>query len=369
MQTDGSGSIPGDLLLQSYDFSLPDGQIARFPPEKRGDSRLMYLERNGKSGPAHKQFADLPELLPAGALLVANNSSVVPARLEGLRPSGGKVEFLLLTPLPLLLRAATCSGGIFIAEAECLLKAGGRIKPGDEMELAGGIGLTVLARADFGRHTVRLAWQGDLAGIMARHGQIPLPPYLGRKATSEDSVRYQTIYADSNLNGSVAAPTAGLHFSQSMLDRLAGNGFELEYVSLHVGYGTFSPVRESDIRKHVMHKEYLEVPEKTALAIAKAMAEARPVVCVGTTSLRAIEGMALACGSIRAWQGWTDIFCYPGYQFRIADGLLTNFHLPQSSLIILVAAFAGRERVLEAYREAVNSGYRFFSYGDAMLIV
>lgn len=372
---------PEDFLLESYDFPLPETSIAQFPPEVRGASRLLVMERRDPPSGAplrHAMFSELARWLPAGALIVANNSRVLPARLAGRREStGGRVEFLLLTPLPLLLAGAPADGSSAgssaaasrrTATAEGLVRYGGRLREGERLTLNGGIGLTILEKGPFGRHSVRLDWQGDLAAAFIRAGEIPLPPYIRRPAGRDDAERYQTIYARADKTGSAAAPTAGLHFTPELRRELAERGFSWREVTLYVGYGTFSPVRCRDIRDHRIHSEYMEIPEETARAVRRAKAEGRPVVAVGTTSARALEGVAAQRGDVRPFAGWTDIFLYPGRPFRVIDALVTNFHLPESSLLMLVSAFAGRKRMLAAYAEAVSRGYRFFSYGDAMLI-
>lgn len=377
---------PADFLLESYDFPLPETSIAQFPPKVRGASRLLVMERCDPPSGAplrhaplrHAMFSELARWLPAGALIVANNSRVLPARLAGRREStGGRVEFLLLTPLPLLLAGAPTDSSPAdsspaasrrTATAEGLVRCGGRLREGERLSLNGGIGLTILNKGPFGRHTVRLDWQGDLAAAFIRAGEIPLPPYIRRPADRDDAERYQTIYARADKTGSAAAPTAGLHFTPELRRELAAQGFSWREVTLYVGYGTFSPVRCHDIRDHHIHSEYMEISEETAQAVRQAKAEGRPVVAVGTTSARALEGVAAQCGDVRPFAGWTDIFLYPGRPFRVIDALVTNFHLPGSSLLMLVSAFAGRKRMLAAYAEAVSHGYRFFSYGDAMLI-
>lgn len=367
---------PEDFLLESYGFPLPEASIAQFPPEARGASRLLVMERRetpSGAPPGHAMFSDLARWLPAGALIVANNSRVLPARLAGRREStGGRVEFLLLTPLPLLPGGAPADGLPAAARrtaiAEGLVRCGGRLREGEHLSLNGGIGLTILEKGPFGRHAVRLDWQGDLAAAFLRAGEIPLPPYIRRPAGQNDAERYQTVYARADKTGSAAAPTAGLHFTPELRRELAERGFPWREVTLYVGYGTFSPVRCHDIREHRIHSEYMEIPDETAQAVRQAKAEGRPVIAVGTTSARALEGVAAQCGDVRPFAGWTDIFLYPGRPFRVIDGLVTNFHLPESSLLMLVSAFAGRKRILAAYAEAVSRGYRFFSYGDAMLI-
>ena len=362
-----------DFHLSSYRFDLPDAQIAQFPPDQRGQSRLMVMPR--KPGhPSileleHGLFADLDQYLPENALLIVNNSKVLQARLLGMRPTGGKVEFLLLSPLPLVVASAIPrKDGWFEAEANGLVRAGGRINEGDTVTFGAGISVTVLESGPFGQRRVKLAWKGDLADAFAATGHIPLPPYIKRPDDDEDQSRYQTIFAKQEKIGSVAAPTAGLHFTQEQLDHLATRGCQWGEVTLYVGYGTFSPVRCEDIRHHRMHREYIEIPEATAEAIQQAKAQRRPVIAVGTTSVRALEGVTELCGRVQPFAGWTDIFLYPGRPFKVVDGIITNFHLPESSLLMMISGFAGRQRVLDAYAEAVHRGYRFFSYGDAMLI-
>lgn len=382
----GQMVIPEEFCLASYDFRLPREQIAQYPPDRRGNSRLMVLDRHPAwvevspaSGrqpsdadtPRDARFCDLAHWLPPRALLVANNSRVLPARLLGTRASGGKVEFLLLTPLPLVLAASAPDAAAArgrCAEAEGLLRCGGRVRLGEELDFGAGIAVTPLERGPFGRYRVRLRWRGDLAAAFEAAGQLPLPPYIRRPPEREDMERYQTTHAREDKTGSVAAPTAGLHFTPELRNSLEALGFGWTEITLYVGYGTFSPVRVRDIRQHRIHAEYAEVSEQAAADVARARAEGRPVVAIGTTSARVLEGVAALAGEVRPFAGWIDIFLYPGRPFRVTDALLTNFHLPQSSLVMLVSAFAGRRRVLAAYAAAVERGYRFFSYGDAMLI-
>lgn len=360
-----------DFQLSSYDYDLPEERIAQYPPKERGASRLMVLDRaSGRN--IHSAFSHLPDFLPEGALLVANNSCVVPARLFGNRPTGGKVELLLLTPPPLLKACAVAeTDGWSRAQAEVLLRPSRSIHIGDRLTFGDSIAAEVLKRKEFGQHDVMLHWKGDLVECMRRIGKLPLPPYIKRKQSSEDMSRYQTVYADREKSGSVAAPTAGLHFTDELREKLRQSGIGWAEVTLHVGYGTFSPVREQDIREHPMHSEYVEISPETAAVIREAKASGRPVVAVGTTSCRTLEGCAAQNGGEipdGGWHGWTNIFIYPGFTFRVVDHLITNFHLPQSSLIMLVAALCGRERILDAYAEAVKEKYRFFSYGDAMFV-
>lgn len=358
--------IPPDFDLHSYRYELPEERIAQQPPAVRGTSRLLVLDRAAGLNSLHA-FPELPDLLPEGALLVANNSRVLPARLYGAKPSGGRVEFLLLTPLPLI-TPSPAPGGLSTAEVDCLLKATKGPRPGETAVFDPDLSLTVLSRGEFGRSRALLTWRGDLASLFTRLGHMPLPPYIHRPDTPEDAARYQTTYADASKAGSVAAPTAGLHFTPELRSTLLSRGFTWAEVTLYVGYGTFSPVRCRDIREHVMHEEWIEVPESAAAAIREAKASGRPVVAVGTTSARTLEGMFAALGDVGPYSGPTDLFIYPGRPFRVLDGLLTNFHLPESSLLIMVSTLAGRERILEAYDLALTSGFHFFSYGDAMLI-
>lgn len=355
-----------DYLLASYRYDLPPERIAQHPGE-RGASRLLVLDRE-RGERVHARFVELTAHLPKGALLVANNSRVVPARMLGQRPSGGKMEFLLLTPMPLLERAND-GAGWSSAEAEGLIRPAKNARVGDMLDFGGDLRVEVLAKGAFGRHRVRLHWAGDIRAIFEARGHLPLPPYIRREDTRDDRGAYQTVYARDDKAGSVAAPTAGLHFTPELRAQMAVEGFEWAEVTLHVGYGTFSPVRCEDIREHVMHAEFVEVPASTAEAVARARSEGRPVIAVGTTSARTLEGVAAEHGgTLTAHQGWINCFIWPGYRFHVVDGLITNFHLPESTLLMLVSALTGRERMLETYAEAVRVGYRFFSYGDAMLI-
>ncbi|MFP5222746.1 MAG: S-adenosylmethionine:tRNA ribosyltransferase-isomerase [Acidobacteriota bacterium] len=388
-----------DTSLDSYSFDLPDELIAQAPAERRDASRLLVVDK-GRGVRCEAAFSDLAEYLPEGALLVANNSKVLPARLLTRKPTGGTLEFLLLTPLPLL--QARESGDWLEADAQGLLRASKKPKPGETFAFAPDLGVTVVERGEFGLSRVVLSWQGNLAAIFERIGHIPLPPYIRRPAQQaapaggdaadpatagtsggspsegapgntsgnpvDDRVRYQTLHARDDRQGSVAAPTAGLHFTPRVREALAARGFGWAEVSLYVGYGTFSPVRAADIRDHRMHAEFVEVPEATAQAVITAKAQGRPVFAVGTTSARALEGSLREAGKIAPFAGWTDIFIRPGHPFAVVDGMLTNFHLPGSSLVIMVAALAGKSIILDAYAHAVRERFRFFSYGDAMLI-
>jgi len=344
------------LRIAEFDYELPPGHIAQQPLAERDASRLMVLRRSG--GPLeHRTFRELPELLRPGDLLVANRSRVFPARLLGKRPkTGGRVEVFLLRPAEAP------------AEWEALLHPARRLRPGEAVRITAELGIRVVsgALAADGRRRVRLETAGDPWSAIERFGHMPLPPYVEREDRPEDRERYQTVYA--RERGSVAAPTAGLHFTPALLDRLAARGVERAEVVLHVGPGTFQPVKVDDVRQHRVQPEAGFVPEETAEAIRRARERGGRVVCVGTTTVRTLESRARPDGGVTPGAFETDCMIVPGFRFRVVDALVTNFHLPRSSLLLLVAAFAGRERVLEAYAEAMRLGYRFYSYGDAMLI-
>ena len=360
-----------DFLLESYDYELPESQIAQTPPEHRGDSRLMVINRNGDLGLEHHQFSELCDLLPEGALLVANNSRVLPARLRGVRPAtGGRVEFLLLTPLPVVLKDAQETGdGGHTARAAGLMRCGGHLHAGETIPFGDDISIVLREKGDFGRWTVDLFWKGDLVGDYEAEGSIPLPPYIRRMPVADDSDRYQTVYAREDKIGSVAAPTAGLHFTPELMDTIRAKGVGIAEVTLHVGLGTFRPVQEDEITDHKMHSEWYSISEETAQRIRDTKAAGHRVIAVGTTSCRTLEAVAAKYGEIRACSGNTSIFLYPGVKFNCIDGLVTNFHLPESTLIMLIAALYGYDKTMHAYKVAVEEKYRFFSFGDAMLIL
>lgn len=351
------------MKVTDFDFDLPEELIAQEAPA-RGTSRLLVLDR-ATGAVRHGAFGDLGEHLSPGDLLVVNDTRVFAARLLGRRvPSGGAVECLLLSAPP--------AGG---SEAVCdaLVHPGQKLKPGARLRFDGAAGIVngeVLERRFHGRRTIRL-WSehGDaLAALIDALGHIPLPPYIKRPDTVQDRERYQTVYA--RVRGSVAAPTAGLHFTPDLLADLARRGVERAQITLHVGYGTFKPVRTEVVEEHVVDPEYFEIDDEAAAAINRALDERRRVVAVGTTTTRALEHAALQGGGrVQPGAGLASLFIYPGFTFQVLGGLATNFHLPRSSLLMLVAAFAGRERILSAYREAVAQRYRFYSYGDAMLIL
>ena len=370
-----------------FNFDLPAELIAQDPPAERGASRLLVLDRT-TGDIEHSSFAQIAESLQRGDLLVLNNTKVFPARLIGRRlPGGGAVECLLLRQLPTpqlptpnpaetLTDGASGVGSLGVGsftEWDALMHPGQKLKPGSrvvfdagEVELHG----EIVAMHFHGRRTIRL-WADrdlDVTDAIDRIGHIPLPPYIKRADRAADRDRYQTIYA--RERGSIAAPTAGLHFTPGTLAALQARGVELTEVTLHVGYGTFKPIRTNRVDDHVVDPEAFVVSGVAASAITRARRERRRVIAVGTTTVRVLESMAITDdGRIEAASGETTLFIRPGHEFRIVNGLITNFHLPQSSLLVLVAAFAGRERVLEAYRAAVQRRYRFYSYGDAMLIL
>ena len=369
-----------------FNFDLPDELIAQDPPAQRGASRLLVLHRT-TGDIEHTAFARIVDYLGAGDLLVLNNTRVFPARLLGRRlPGGGAVECLLLRPIPNQIphpqsqapkddssEVGIRDSGFAVCEWDALMHPGQKLKPGSHVIFEGhGLQLhgEIVAMHFHGRRTIRL-WAGegvDVADAIDRIGHVPLPPYIKRPDRSSDRLRYQTVYA--RERGSIAAPTAGLHFTDEVLAALTARGVERTEITLHVGYGTFKPIRAGRIDEHVVEPESFVVSETAAAAITRARQERRRVIAVGTTTVRVLESLAAdAEGRVLPAAGETTLFIRPGHAFRLVDGLITNFHLPQSSLLVLVSAFAGREPVLEAYREAVAHGYRFYSYGDAMLIL
>lgn len=338
------------MRRSDFHYHLPESLIAQYPPENRGDSRLLYLPE-ADAPPEDRDFNDLDRLLRPGDLLVFNDTRVIPARLFGAKPSGGRVEILVERMR-------------FNRRLLAQLRASKPCKAGTVIRLDNGMELVVIEReGDF--YLLELRGGDDPVALLEQAGHMPLPPYIRRADEVGDRTRYQTVYAA--WPGAVAAPTAGLHFTQALLDRLREAGVEMAMLTLHVGAGTFQPVRTEAIEDHVMHPEWFEIGAEAAQAVNQARTEGRRVVAVGTTAVRCLEAAGQE-GSLRAGQGETSIFIYPGYRFRMVDALITNFHLPESSLLMLVCAFAGRERVLDAYAHAVAAGYRFFSYGDAMLI-
>ncbi len=349
------------MNVSDFDFHLPDDLIAQSPPAERGASRLLALDRvSGRV--SHHQFADLPALLHPGDLLIVNDTRVFPARLIGRRlPGGGAAECFLVRP--------TGAAGEWIA----LVHPGQRLREGSRMVFESGqlrLNAEVVGMHFHGRRTVRL-WTEDGSSVrdaIDAIGHMPLPPYIKRSDAPADRERYQTVFA--REGGSIAAPTAGLHFTPPLLDALAARGVERAAVTLHVGYGTFQPIRVDRVEDHQMEAEHYEVSAATAAALTAAKREQRRIITVGTTSTRTVESLTIDPeGAVRAGRGETSLFIHPGYQFRLVSGVVTNFHLPRSSLIMLVSALAGREHVLAAYQAAVRERYRFYSYGDAMVVL
>jgi S-adenosylmethionine:tRNA ribosyltransferase-isomerase len=336
-----------------FDFELPPEQIAQHPLARRDESRLMVLDRaEGSIG--HRTFSDLQDIIPASDVLVVNRSRVLKARLLGVRPSGAPAEILLLKPL---------GDGRY----EAMVSPGGKLKPGRRVDIAPGFWADVVTVTERRTRIVRLHADTGVDEAIEQHGHIPLPPYIARGDAEEDIDRYQTVYA--REQGSVAAPTAGLHFTAELLAALAARGVARAEVVLHVGAGTFKPVETEDPAHHVMHEEWYSVSPEAASTINDRRRDGGRVWAVGTTSVRTLESVATDDGVIRPGAGETRIFIRPPYRFRATDALITNFHLPRSTLLMLVAAFAGYELTMRAYGVAVESGYRFYSYGDAMLIV
>lgn len=337
------------LRTDDFDYTLPPELIAQVPTADRGSSRLLVLDGD-RLVDAH--FADLPDWVRPGDLFVLNDTRVMKARLFGRKPTGGQVECLVervLTPL----------------EAWVHFRSSHAPKPGGEVLFDGGVVLRVLGREDDLFHVRLEAGSISLLEWMEASGELPLPPYIERHADAQDEQRYQTVYA--RRPGAIAAPTAGLHFNEAMLEKLQARGVEFATVTLHVGAGTFQPVRAEYVKDHAMHAEWYQIPQETVDAVARTKARGGRVTAVGTTSLRALEGAA-AAGELQAGVGETRLFITPGYHFRVVDRLFTNFHLPRSTLLMLVSAFAGMEVIQAAYRHAIAERYRFFSYGDAMLM-
>jgi S-adenosylmethionine:tRNA ribosyltransferase-isomerase len=339
------------MKKSDFAFDLPQELIAQTPIPQRDHSRLMILDKyTGETDDRH--FYDLPDYLVPGDCLVLNDSRVLPARLLGIRSSGGAVELLLLKDLG-------------ENNWECLCRPGKKIREGTELLFGDGkLTAQVLEITEGGNRIVHFTYEGIFLEILEELGRMPLPPYI--TAELNEPERYQTVY--SRVLGSAAAPTAGLHFTKELLEQIEEKGVTVAYLTLHVGLGTFRPVKEEEIEDHLMHSELCTVPDETAEAVNAAKQRGNRVIAVGTTSCRTLESFAAEDGTLKAGSRWTDIFIYPGYTFRCVDALVTNFHLPESTLIMLVSALAGREHVLQAYQKAIDLRYRFFSFGDAMLI-
>lgn len=338
------------MRVQDYDYDLPQELIAQTPIEPRDHSRLLLVDRQ-KTTLEHKHFYDLVSYLRPGDLLIMNNTRVIPARLIGHKDTGAKVEVFLLHRQ---------SADVW----ETLVRPGKKMLPGTKVSFGEKLQGEILEKTDFGGRIVRFSYNGIFEEILDELGQTPLPPYIHEQL--EDKERYQTVYAE--VDGSAAAPTAGLHFTTELMQKIRDAGVDIRFVTLDVGLGTFRPVSVDDIRDHVMHSEYYSVSEETAQKVAQTKQAGGRVIAIGTTAVRTLESAANPDGTIRAGAGKTSIFIYPGFHFQVVDAMVTNFHLPQSTLLMLVSAFAGRERMLDVYRQAVEERYRFFSFGDAMFI-
>ncbi|HKJ13508.1 MAG: tRNA preQ1(34) S-adenosylmethionine ribosyltransferase-isomerase QueA [Desulfobulbaceae bacterium] len=368
-----------DFNIEAYQYELPPHQIAQFPTEKREQSRLLVLDCPHELLQDMK-FSDILDFFSPGDLLVVNDTKVFPARLEGRKDTGGKAELFLLE-YPDFNKSDTVhkpAGPSHAGKVQCitvtgLIKSSKKLKPGSRLFFNHDLEAELLQFLVDGKVQVRLYFHlgsgQNPEDILLSCGRIPLPPYIRRndKDHPEDRKRYQTLFAQKP--GAVAAPTAGLHFSKSLLRKLQENNIRIAPITLHVGYGTFSPVRVKDIRQHKIHEEYVEIRSETAELINQTRESGKRVWAVGTTTARTLEFAAAETGEIEATQGWCGLYIYPGYRFKIVNGLITNFHLPGSSLLFLVAALTGRSRILRAYNKAIRLGYRFYSYGDAMLII
>lgn len=340
------------MKTSDFYYDLPKELIAQTPVEPRDSSRLLVLGR--ESGEIeHRHFYDIIDYLDEGDLIVANDSRVLPARIYGVKDTGARVEFLLLKQI---------SGNCW----ETLCKPGRKAKEGAKFTFGDGLlTATVVEVKDDGNRIVDFDCDENFFSTLDKIGQMPLPPYITEEL--KDRERYQTVY--SHELGSAAAPTAGLHFTDELMDRLRAKGVKIAYVTLHVGLGTFRPVKVDDVTKHKMHSEHYEIPKETADLIKQTKQNGKRVIAIGTTSCRTLESVAAEHGEIIPCEGFTDIFIYPGFEFKVLDGLVTNFHLPESTLIMLVSAFAGYDNIMNAYKTAVDERYRFFSFGDAMIII
>lgn len=358
-----------DLSLESYDYELPQKSIAQYPSTTRDISKLLVLNRhNGRI--EHRQFYDIIDYFSKDDILVINDTKVFPARLQGKKESGGKVEIFLLQ-LPEEKIVDSANPAVRRVETQALIKSSRRPAPGMKMSISPELSCTFVEDSDNGRAKITLEYKADnnLIDILNRCGSTPLPPYIERMggALENDRERYQTVYAQNT--GAVAAPTAGLHFTGEILNTLRSRGIEIASITLHVGYGTFAPVRSAEITKHAIHEEYVAISQETAARINAARKKGGRVWAVGTTTVRTLEFAAQDDGGVAACDGWCDLYIVPGYKFKVIDKLITNFHLPKSSLLFLVSALCGRETLLHCYKEAIARDYRFYSYGDAMAII
>ena len=346
------------ILLSDYDYDLPESLIAQLPADKRDNSKMMVLEKDHHSI-LHKHFYDIVDLIDKDTILVLNNTKVMPARLIGYKDTGAKIEVFLLKALE-------------DRKWEVLIKPSKRIKENTVVKISDELSVKAIERTEEdGGWLVELLYDGDILDVLHRNGNIPLPPYIERKLADEDIKkldfeRYQTVYAKDE--GSVAAPTAGLHFTEDILNRLKKKGVEIAYVTLNVGLGTFRPVKCENVLEHKMHSEVFEITEEAARLINEAKAKGKKLTAVGTTTVRTLETAFQQFGEIKACKSASELFIYPSYEFKVVDNLITNFHLPKSTLLMLVSALAGKDFIFEAYGEAIKNKYRFFSYGDCMFI-
>ena len=350
--------------LSDYNYELPSDLIAQQPAAERDRSKLLVMDRNSCRC-SHSVFSDLAGWLSPDDVLVINDTAVIPGRLHGRKDSGGKIEVLISDYAGGC--KTDCEAGSFVCQ--CLVKASKRPKPGTWFYFDQGLKAQVIESRN-GTHTVKFHHHGDFDDLIYRIGEVPLPPYIKRNRkqpiSSVDRTAYQTVYA--SRKGAIAAPTAGLHFTDGLLGKLKSRGVSIIPITLHIGYGTFSPVRESDIRNHKMHAERFVIPKASADCLNRARDAGKRIIVVGTTCVRTLEYAATDAGEIVAGSGRCDLFIYPGYRFKVVNAMITNFHLPNSTLLMLVSAFAGRENILNAYQEAIRRNYRFYSYGDAMFI-
>jgi len=349
----GEPEIP-NMRIEEFNYALPPSLIAQYPSPRRGESRLMILRR-GQGAIEHREFRDLADYLHPGDLLVMNNTRVLPARLIGTKETGGRCEVLLVP---------SWNGNR--GEWEVLIRGSGKLKRRTRIQFSDGF-YGELDVEKNGRGKILFSGQAEVMDILQEHGHLPLPPYIKRKDEPLDRDRYQTIFAE--RDGSIAAPTAGLHFTHSLLQSLRAQGVGIASITLHVGIGTFTPVRTKEIEDHTMESEWIEIPESTATEIEQIKQKGGRVIAIGTTTTRALESFSNGNGGVRSGKGMTSLFIRPPHPFRVLDGLITNFHLPKSTLIMLVSAFAGKDLLLKAYQEAIDRNYRFYSYGDAMLIL
>jgi S-adenosylmethionine:tRNA ribosyltransferase-isomerase len=340
------------MRIEEFDYTLPPSLIAQYPSPQREESSLMILSRQ-EGAIRHKAFRDLPKYLNPGDLLVMNNTRVLPARLIGKKETGGKVEILIISPMNGTL-------GEWEALIKGSMKSGTRIQFGQEI-------YGEVEKVKDGKGRIRFSGSGEITDLFQKVGRVPLPPYIKREDEPLDRERYQTVFA--TQNGSIAAPTAGLHFTHDLLQSLRDQGVNVTLITLHIGLGTFTPVKTRNVEDHTMEAEWVEIPEQTAQEIDQVRAGRGRIIAVGTTTTRALESFSDGNGGVKSGKGMTSLFIYPPYHFRVTDGLITNFHLPKSTLIMLVSAFAGKDLLSKAYQEAIEKKYRFYSYGDVMLIL